>query len=127
MLETIPEPPKEMLTKARVSAASFSDRSGGYACVVGSSKMTQYSIEWWVYVAPKAMYVVPVNTGRGTTTHMRLTDGVSAMCLIQSGDTERMNVLLPLDEDDTEILLIYLMQKGVHVPWDELYRSAECG
>ena len=125
MLEVIPEPPKNVLMKARVTPMTL-DGNSQWAGVSGTSDITQEAIEWWVSVAPKAKYLLRVRDGNSYR-ELSLADGVSAMCLVQSGDLKRLTPLLPVDDEDTEILLIYLSQKGINVPWNDLYKESRNG
>ena len=111
--------------KAQVTSMTM-DGDSHWACVAGTAGITQEAIEWWVSVAPKASYLIRVKDGNQYR-ELRLADGVSAMCLVQAGDINRLTPLLPLDDEDTELLLIYLSQKGVTVPWNDLYKESRNG
>ena len=125
MLEQIPTPPKDMFRSACVTFMAIAGE-GTYAGVTMPLDATKEKIEWWVNVAPKAQYLIPV-TMSGSGKDVRVADGVSAMCLMQAGDIKTVTPMLPVDEEDTEIILIYLQQLGVKIPWDRLYKESRDG
>jgi hypothetical protein len=121
MLEQIPDPPPSIWKHQCHNVAEL--ETGKYAHLAQGGYTDMSQMQWWVAVCPRARYFVDFKYERA------IMDGVSVMSLLVSEEDSngtaplRVDPLLPLSHEDTEVLLIYLSQGGIKIPWHTLYSS----